>query len=64
MATLNIRNIDDDAAERIKRAAAARQMTLGAYIAALADLHRRAVDAPDEGMRRLLDASGLAAVIT
>lgn len=37
--TLNVRGIDDAAAQRIKRAAAARGMTIGEYLARLVDLH-------------------------
>lgn len=47
MTTLNVRNIDDQAAERIKRAAHARGMTVGQYLAKLIDLH--------DAMRALAD---------
>lgn len=39
MAVLNIRNMDAGAAERIKRAAAARGFTLAEYVARLVDVH-------------------------
>ena len=39
LTTLNIRNIDADAVARAKRAAAARDMTIGEYVARLVDLH-------------------------
>ena len=39
MTTLNIRNIDEAAVAKLKRAAAARGMTLGVYVARLAELH-------------------------
>jgi hypothetical protein len=46
--TLNVRGIDANAAERIKRAAAARSMTIGQYLARLVDLH--------DAMRALADS--------
>lgn len=65
MATLNIRNIDNNAAERAKRAAAARGMTLGQYVAALVSLHdaaRARADAGDAGLLAELQAVGLETV--
>jgi hypothetical protein len=47
MATLNIREIDDEAAGRIKRAAQVRGWTIGQYLARLYELH--------EAMRALAD---------
>ena len=47
MATLNVRNIDGRAAERIKAGARARGWTAGRYLAALVDLH--------DAMRALAD---------
>jgi hypothetical protein len=49
-ATLNIRGIDANAAERIKRAAAARNMTIGKYLAQLVNFH--------DAMRSLADSGG------
>lgn len=40
MATLFIRNVDDDAAARIKRAAQVRGLTLAEYVARLETLRR------------------------
>lgn len=65
MATLNIRNIDDDGAARVKRAAGVRGMTLGEYVAKLAALHdvaRARADAGDDGLQAELEALGLATV--
>ena len=39
LTTLNVRNIDRRAVERIKASAAARRMTLGEYIDRLSQLH-------------------------
>lgn len=44
MATLNIRGIDNEVAQKVKLAAAARGMTIGEYVAALYGLHRALVD--------------------
>ena len=44
MATLNIRGIDDEVAQKVKLAAAARGMTIGQYVAALYCLHRALLD--------------------
>lgn len=65
MTTLNIRNIDEAAVARIKRAAAARDMTLGQYLAALSLLHdaaRARADAGDDGLGAELEALGLQSV--
>ncbi len=46
----NIRNLDADTFARIKAAARARNMTIGAYLAALVDLHdvaRALADTPE-----------------
>lgn len=62
MATLNIRNIDEGAAERIGRAARVRGITLGQYLARLVDLHdasRSRADAGDAGLQAELEARGL-----
>ena len=40
MGVLYIRNLDDGVAEQIRRSAAARSLTLSAYITALSELHR------------------------
>ena len=65
MATLNIRNIDDEAARRISKAAQVRGMTLGKYLAALAALHevmRSRADAGDDGLQAELQTLGLETV--
>lgn len=65
MATLFIRNIDEAAVERIKRAAAARQMTLAEYLARLSQLHDIARQHADAGCDQLtieLEAIGLQTV--
>ena len=65
MATLNIRNIDDLAAAKLKRGAEIRGLTLGAYLARLADLHdvaRARADAGDDGLQAELTALGLQTV--
>lgn len=65
MATLNIRNIDSETVMQVKRAAAARQMTLGQYIARLADLHdamRQLADDNVHQVARALEALGLQTV--
>ena len=50
--TLNIRNIDEAAVTKLKRAAAARGMTLGVYVARLADLHEVVREWADGEIRR------------
>ena len=65
MTTLNIRNIDEAAVARLKVAAASRDLTLGQYIAKLADLHdaaRAHADAGDNGLQAELTALGLQTV--
>ena len=65
MTTLNIRNINEAAVAGIKRAAAARQMTLADYLARLAQLHdiaRARADAGDAGLGAELEALGLQTV--
>ena len=62
MTTLNIRGIETDAAARIKRAAQARGMTIGEYLARLVDLHdavRARADAGDDGLQAELMSLGL-----
>ncbi len=62
MATLNIRNIDDDAVARLKTAAAARGLTVPQYVALLVDLHettRAQADAGDDALQAELAALGL-----
>lgn len=63
--TLNVRGIDAGAAERIRRAAAARGLTLGAYLAALVQLHdamRARADHGDAKIAGELEALGLGTV--
>jgi len=63
--TLNIRGIETDAAARIKRAAQARNMTIGAYLARLMDLHdaiRARADAGDDPLSWELESRGLQTV--
>lgn len=63
--TLNIRNIDADAVERLKRAAGVRGLLIGQYVARLADLHeavRARADAGDDALQAELDALGLGTV--
>ena len=60
--TLYIRTMDEAAVTQIKRAAAARQMTLAVYIANLSALHERArasADRGNQGVQALLVALGL-----
>lgn len=64
-ATLNVRGIDPAAAERIRRAAGARQMTLARYLTALVALHeamRARADRGDAKLRAELAALGLETV--
>lgn len=63
--TLNVRGIDRDAANRIKRAAAARDMTIGELLARLIALHdvaRARADAGDDALMAELIALGLQTV--
>ena len=63
--TLNIRGIAAVAADRIRRAAAARGLTLGAYLAALVTLHdamRARADHGDAKVAAELAALGLETV--
>jgi len=65
MTTLNIRNIDDAAAAKLKRGADMRGLTLGQYLAKLAELHDRArarADAGDDGLQAELESVGLQTV--
>ena len=65
MTTLNIRNIDANAVSRLKRSADMRGLTLGQYLAKLADLHdaaRARADAGDDALQAELTALGLATV--
>lgn len=65
MATLNIRDIDDTAAARIKQSAHVRGLTMGQYLARLAQLHdvaRARADAGDDALTAELTALGLATV--
>ena len=52
VATLNVRPIEDAAAARIKRAAAARGLTIGQYLAKLSQLHEALLtaDEPNEAL--------------
>lgn len=63
--TLNVRKIDRDAVDRIKRAAQMRGMTVGEYLTRLADFHdaaRARADAGDVGLHAELMARGLQTV--
>lgn len=63
--TLNVRGIDRDAANRIKRAAAARDMTIGELLARLIALHdvaRARADSGDDALMAELVALGLQTV--
>lgn len=63
--TLNIRNIDRRAVERIKRAAHLRDMTVGEFLAHLIDIHdavRAHADAGDAALQAELVARGLQTV--
>ncbi len=65
LTTLNVRGIDRAAVTRAKRAAAARNMTIGQYIAALVALHEAArarADAGDDALNAELTALGLSTV--
>lgn len=65
LTTLNVRGIDRDAANRIKRAAAARDMTIGELLARLITLHdvaRARADAGDDALMAELLALGLQTV--
>ena len=66
MAELHIRNLDDGVAEQIRRSAAARSLTLSAYITALSNLHRHLLamvgDHPNHDTNHLLDVFGLGRV--
>lgn len=62
MAVLNVRDIDRDTIERIKRAASARGWTIARYLHALALLHESArarADAGDTALQSELQALGL-----
>lgn len=63
--TLNVRNLPPAVVVRIKAAAAARQMTLARYLAALVALHdamRARVDRGDDKIATELEALGLQTV--
>lgn len=63
--TLNVRGIERVAVERIKRAAQARGLTVGAYLARLSLLHeavRQRADAGDDPLMTELVALGLQTV--
>jgi hypothetical protein len=65
MATLNVRNIDAEAVQGIKRAARARGLTVGQYLPKLVALHdaaRARADAGDDGLQAELMALGLETV--
>ncbi|HEY8768002.1 MAG TPA: hypothetical protein VIP09_12210 [Dehalococcoidia bacterium] len=65
MTTLNIRNIDDAAAAKLKRGSDMRGLTLAQYLAKLADLHdmvRARADAGDDALQAELIALGLETV--
>ncbi|MPZ14003.1 MAG: hypothetical protein GEU73_06200 [Chloroflexi bacterium] len=65
MAAMNIRVIEDGAAERIKLAAEARGITLGEFMARLIALHeamRARADAGDDGLQEEMKALGLETV--
>jgi len=62
MSTLNVRGIEDEAAERIKRAAAARGITIGEFLARLVDFWEVARAQADGGEFELgseLESRGL-----
>lgn len=62
MPDMLIRNLPEAAVERIKRAAAMRQMTLGEYLDALSRLHDKARFVADNGsdlMHAELEVLGL-----
>ena len=63
--TLNVRGIDAEAAARIKRAAAARGVTIGEYLASLVALHddmRLLAEKGDRQVAIALKARGLGTV--
>jgi hypothetical protein len=66
MTTLYLRNVPEDVAQRVKRAAQIRGMTLATYLAQLSDLHRSMLDLTENGMTcaipNLLAMSGLGPV--
>lgn len=65
LTTLNVRGIDREAVSRIKRAAAARDMTIGELLARLITLHdvaRARADAGDDALMAELLALGLQTV--
>jgi hypothetical protein len=65
MATLNVRNIDEAAVARLKRAAAARGLSLGPYLDLLSRLHdiaRARADAGDDALQAEMETLGLATV--
>jgi len=55
MATLNIRNIDEQAKSGLKLAAGAHGMTIGEYVAALHRLHRVVLESASHGYGVELD---------
>jgi hypothetical protein len=55
LTALNVRRIDAEAAARIRRAARARGLTIGAYLARLVELHQAACAMAD-GRKKALDA--------
>jgi hypothetical protein len=65
--TLNVRGIDAEAAERIKRSAQTRGLTVGAYLARLIELHHTTcmwADQGDETCGKVLEELGLETVRT
>lgn len=66
MADMLLRNVPDEAAHRLRRAAAARRMTQGEYIAALVLLHdalRARADEGDDVLYAELEVLGLQTVV-
>lgn len=53
MASLNVRPIEDEAARRIKRSAAARGLTIGQYLAKLSELHEGLLTSPASAKAQL-----------
>jgi hypothetical protein len=63
--TLNVRNIDSDAVEEIKHAAAVRGLTVGRYLERLVQLHqiaRQQADAGNGALQAELETLGLQTV--
>ena len=59
MAILNIRNIDPEAAARIKLAAASRGWTLAVYLSRLQELHAHLLTSGQRDIQALLKSLGL-----